>query len=214
MRALPNARPFTHGAKKPASSYVPFTVHFSTPALSSITIVRRPCPETVRSHRHPYATAFHGLVRVFIRCDGRHTGGDFEFAMDQFLGTNVQKPMLGDPSGLADTMWATIVNALGSLTIGVLGGWCHSSPLHATCWLSICNRRPKITILLNKLACAEQFSFVECLDDPRHFFRVPRLYFHRELVNTMLHCGVDNIPSLGRRHVTLSATAALKTVAG
>ncbi len=26
-------------------------------------------------------------------------------------------------------------------------------------------------------------------------------YFHRELVNTMLHCGVDKIASLGRAHV-------------
>jgi hypothetical protein len=50
-------------------------------------------------------------------------GEVFEFAMDQILGANVQKPMLGDPSGLTDTMWAVIVNALGALTISVLGGW-------------------------------------------------------------------------------------------
>lgn len=32
-------------------------------------------------------------------------------------------------------------------------------------------------------------------------------YFHRELVNTMLHCGVDKISSLGRQHIAASATA-------
>ncbi|HUX31094.1 MAG TPA: hypothetical protein VMV78_10800 [Thiobacillus sp.] len=47
----------------------------------------------------------------------------FEFAMDQIVGTNMQKPMLGDPSGLTDTMWDMIVNALGALTISALGGW-------------------------------------------------------------------------------------------
>jgi L-lactate oxidase len=26
-------------------------------------------------------------------------------------------------------------------------------------------------------------------------------YFHRELVNTLLHCGVDKVASLGRAHV-------------
>ncbi len=47
----------------------------------------------------------------------------FEFAMDRFVGTNMQKPMLGDPSGLTDTMWDMIVNALGALAISSLGGW-------------------------------------------------------------------------------------------
>ncbi len=47
----------------------------------------------------------------------------FEFAMDQIVGTNMQKPMLGDPSGLTDTMWDMIVNALGALTISALGWW-------------------------------------------------------------------------------------------
>ncbi len=45
----------------------------------------------------------------------------FEFAMDQLLGTNMQKPMLGDPSGLTDTMWDLIVDALGALVISLLG---------------------------------------------------------------------------------------------
>lgn len=47
----------------------------------------------------------------------------FEFTMDQIVGTTMQKPMLGDPSGLTDTMWDMIVNALGALTISALGGW-------------------------------------------------------------------------------------------
>ncbi|MDZ7748103.1 MAG: hypothetical protein U5K43_04010 [Halofilum sp. (in: g-proteobacteria)] len=45
----------------------------------------------------------------------------FEFAMDGLLGTNMQKPMLGDPSGLVDTMWDLIVDTLGALVIAVLG---------------------------------------------------------------------------------------------
>lgn len=47
----------------------------------------------------------------------------FEFAMDQIVGTNMQKPMLGDPSGLTDTMWDMIVNAMGALAISALGWW-------------------------------------------------------------------------------------------
>jgi uncharacterized membrane protein YjdF len=47
----------------------------------------------------------------------------FEFAMDQLFGTNMQKPMLGDPSGLTDTMWDLIVDTLGALIISTLGWW-------------------------------------------------------------------------------------------
>ena len=47
----------------------------------------------------------------------------FEFTMDQVVGTNMQKPMLGDSSGLTDTMWDMIVNALGALAISALGWW-------------------------------------------------------------------------------------------
>ncbi|HUG73430.1 MAG TPA: hypothetical protein VMK82_08420 [Steroidobacteraceae bacterium] len=47
----------------------------------------------------------------------------FEFAMDQLVGTNMQKPMLGDPSGLTDTMWDLIVDALGAAAVSVLGWW-------------------------------------------------------------------------------------------
>lgn len=45
----------------------------------------------------------------------------FEFGMDGLFGTRMQKPMLGDPSGLTDTMWDMIVNSLGALFISVLG---------------------------------------------------------------------------------------------
>src|SRR5690554_757730 len=45
----------------------------------------------------------------------------FEFAMDSLFGMNMQKPMLGDPSGLTDTMWDLIVDALGALIISSLG---------------------------------------------------------------------------------------------
>ncbi len=47
----------------------------------------------------------------------------FEFSMDQLFSTNMQKPMLGDPSGLTDTMWDMIVNALGALIISSMGWW-------------------------------------------------------------------------------------------
>jgi uncharacterized membrane protein YjdF len=45
----------------------------------------------------------------------------FEFAADELLGTNMQKPMLDDVSGLTDTMWDLIVDTLGGLTISILG---------------------------------------------------------------------------------------------
>ena len=45
----------------------------------------------------------------------------FEFLMDTFLGTQMQKPMLGDSSGLTDTMIDLIVDALGALIISVYG---------------------------------------------------------------------------------------------
>lgn len=46
-----------------------------------------------------------------------------EFAADQLLGTQMQKPMLGDPSGLTDTMWDLIVDALGAAVISAFGWW-------------------------------------------------------------------------------------------
>jgi len=47
----------------------------------------------------------------------------FEFAMDQIFGTNLQKPMFDDPSGLTDTMWDMIVNAIGAFIISFSGWW-------------------------------------------------------------------------------------------
>jgi len=47
----------------------------------------------------------------------------FEFSMDQIFATNMQKAMFGDPSGLTDTMWDMIVNALGAFIICTLGWW-------------------------------------------------------------------------------------------
>lgn len=47
----------------------------------------------------------------------------FEFAMDEIFGARMQKPMLGDPSGLTDTMWDMIVNAIGAALISTLGWW-------------------------------------------------------------------------------------------
>lgn len=47
----------------------------------------------------------------------------FEFAMDQLFNMNMQKPMLGDPSGLTDTMWDMIVNSAGALIISITGWW-------------------------------------------------------------------------------------------
>lgn len=45
----------------------------------------------------------------------------FEFSADQLAGTDMQKEMLGDPSGLTDTMWDLIVDSVGALVIAVLG---------------------------------------------------------------------------------------------
>lgn len=45
----------------------------------------------------------------------------FEFGMDQLAGTTMQKPMMGDLSGLTDTMWDMIVNTLGASVISFMG---------------------------------------------------------------------------------------------
>lgn len=47
----------------------------------------------------------------------------FEFAADQLLGLQMQKPMRGDPSGLTDTMWDLIVDSLGAALISAFGWW-------------------------------------------------------------------------------------------
>jgi len=45
----------------------------------------------------------------------------FEFGMDEVFGLTMQKPMLGDPSGLTDTMWDLVVDALGAAVMSVMG---------------------------------------------------------------------------------------------
>jgi uncharacterized membrane protein YjdF len=45
----------------------------------------------------------------------------FEYSMDQLFGMNMQKEMLGDPSGLTDTMWDLIVDTVGAAAMAFLG---------------------------------------------------------------------------------------------
>lgn len=45
----------------------------------------------------------------------------FEFSMDQIFGFNMQKQMFNDPSGLTDTMWDMIVNAIGAIVTSLMG---------------------------------------------------------------------------------------------
>ncbi|MDV6029184.1 MAG: hypothetical protein F9B45_03580 [Phycisphaera sp. RhM] len=65
-----------------------------------------------------------GFVAFFAFCFALATGAVwemFEFGMDQFFGMNMQKPMLGDPSGLTDTMIDLIVDAVGALVVTIAG---------------------------------------------------------------------------------------------
>jgi uncharacterized membrane protein YjdF len=45
----------------------------------------------------------------------------FEFAMDRWLGTDMQPATAGDPSGLTDTMHDLIVDTVGALVVSLLG---------------------------------------------------------------------------------------------
>jgi uncharacterized membrane protein YjdF len=68
-----------------------------------------------------------GFVAFFAFCFSVAIGAlweVFEFAMDQSFGMNMQKPFLGDPSGLTDTMWDLVVDAIGALTICTIGYHC------------------------------------------------------------------------------------------
>jgi uncharacterized membrane protein YjdF len=47
----------------------------------------------------------------------------FEFSMDSIFGMDMQKTMLGDESGLTDTMFDLIVDNVGALFISGLGWW-------------------------------------------------------------------------------------------
>jgi len=75
----------------------------------------------------------------------------FEFTMDHVIDTNMQKPMLGDPSGLTDTMWDMIVNALGALTISSLGWRCMKQRERSfiEAWIRKCIERNPMTLACN-----------------------------------------------------------------
>ena len=45
----------------------------------------------------------------------------FEFSMDRLFGMDMQKEMLGDPSGLTDTMWDLIVDTVGAAVVALMG---------------------------------------------------------------------------------------------
>lgn len=63
-----------------------------------------------------------GFVAFFAFCFAVTVGAlweIFEFAMDQIFGTNMQKPMFGDPSGLTDTMWDLIVDTVGAAVMSL-----------------------------------------------------------------------------------------------
>ena len=65
-----------------------------------------------------------GFVAFFAFCFALAVGAlweVFEFAMDQFFGMSMQKPMLGDPSGLTDTMFDLTVDAIGALFVAAAG---------------------------------------------------------------------------------------------
>lgn len=47
----------------------------------------------------------------------------FEFSADNLIGTNMQKPMFGDASGLTDTMWDLIMDTFGAGLISLFGWW-------------------------------------------------------------------------------------------
>ena len=68
--------------------------------------------ERVAMHMRP---GFVALFAFVFACGLGALWEIFEFAVDQTMGTNMQK------SGLVDTMWDLIVNALGALAIALLG---------------------------------------------------------------------------------------------
>jgi hypothetical protein len=71
----------------------------------------------------------------------------FEFFMDRLFGLTMQKPMLGDPSGLTDTMWDMIVNAVGAFIISFMGWWYlkHKQTFFVRGWIrKFIGRNPKM----------------------------------------------------------------------
>lgn len=57
-----------------------------------------------------------------------------EFALDRLFDMNLQKSMQGDPSGLTDTMFDLIVDAIGAAVI-CLYGYCHMKNAHKPSFL-------------------------------------------------------------------------------
>jgi len=75
--------------------------------------------ERVDMHMRP------SFLALFAFCFSQAIGAIweiFEFAMDNFFGLTMPKPMLGVASGLTDTMWDLIVNAIGAAIVS-LAGW-------------------------------------------------------------------------------------------
>ena len=66
-------------------------------------------PSFVALFAFAFSVAFAGLWEVF------------EFSMDQLFSMSMQKAMLGDASGLTDTMWDLIVTILAAGCISLLG---------------------------------------------------------------------------------------------
>jgi uncharacterized membrane protein YjdF len=65
-----------------------------------------------------------GFVAFFAFCFSLTVGAlweVFEFVVDELTGMNMQTSFLGDASGLTDTMWDLIVDALGALAITLVG---------------------------------------------------------------------------------------------
>ncbi len=74
--------------------------------------------ETVSVHMRPM---FLAIFAFFFSVGLGAIWEIFEFTMDQIFGLTMQKPMLGDPSGLTDTMWDLIVDTLGALAASLSG---------------------------------------------------------------------------------------------
>lgn len=67
-----------------------------------------------------------GFVAIFAFMFALGAGAIWEiseFFLDTLLGTNLQKPMWGDASGLTDTMVDLMLDALGAMVICVYGYW-------------------------------------------------------------------------------------------
>ena len=65
-----------------------------------------------------------GFMALFAFCFALALGAlweVFEFAADELLGMQMQKPMFGDESGLTDTMWDLVLDTLGAAIVSLYG---------------------------------------------------------------------------------------------